>query len=92
MERNDDSSIQDFTMHQIDKFKNLVDSAVKEYKARGEKPNYYQILKIALVKLYKYDIIYAILMSIVAECIVIFYSFYIGEIIRFLNDPDAPQS
>ena len=63
---------------------------VEKAKSKGEEPDYYIILRNSIVMQFIPDILFCVLHCFFAEGCAIFYSYYIGDMIRFIKDPDSP--
>lgn len=78
----------DLTEESIKIFKDYLDQGAEWYTSRNLKPDYYTILKYSILKTFKWDILFCIVFSILSEATGVFYSYFIGEIIRYLKDPE----
>ena len=68
------------------KFKAYYKNAIKSYKDKGVKLDYYVILRNTLLKLYSWEIFFTFLMSLIAECSSVCYTYILGDMIKFLKD------
>ena len=62
----------------------MIDIEVAKSHKRGVKPNYYRILLKSLFWLYYNDFLFGIFVAFVGESASVFYSYFIGDIIKFL--------
>ena len=58
---------------------------VQWYKDRGEKPDYYIILRNSLMGLYWVDVLFATIYTLFSECGAVYYNYFIGDLIRFIK-------
>lgn len=54
--------------------------------------DYYKIVRNSIMKTFVGPFMVATILNMVAEIIAVFYTFFIGEIIKFILDKEAPYT
>lgn len=78
------------TENQISTYYHYIQEGVDKAEKQGKTPDFYYILRNAIFKTYIWDIVFCTFYIAVAEIVSVFYSYFIGNLIRFIRNPDAP--
>lgn len=73
-------------------FQSFVQAGVQAYKDQGKPPNYYQILKSALIKQNLKWILFCGFVAFLSESFAVYYSYQVGGLIRYIKRGDDPNS
>ena len=70
----------------------MINDYVLDYKSRGLEPDYHVILRNSCFWVYFWDIMFCVFHAIISESSAVFYSYYVGDMIKFIRDKDAPYT
>ena len=74
-------------------FNDIFETKLKaEMRRNPDKPDYHIVLRNTIFMCFLPQIFFCFLHALISEGAAVFYSFYIGNMIKFVKDPDAPWS
>ena len=70
-----EEEVLDQTEFETRMFKEYMKAKVQWYKDRGQKPDYYIIVRNSLLRLYVWDIVFCSVLAVLAECSAVYYNY-----------------
>lgn len=66
----------------------MFNKKVEEYEKKNLKPDYYVILRNCCFLALFWDLAFTTLLTFIAESLAVFYSYYIGQMLNYINSPN----